>query len=165
MSTHFQASFPCEEKLVPGQQYTVLSMHPIWAWAVLFGGKDVENRAWVTKQRGRILIHASSDRKSMREEQDMRSELSFLTGIAKAELPVRFVRSSIVGSVEIVECVKDACSKWAVPGQQHWLLSAPHMLAVPLVDVQGRQRFWHWTCEAGAALALPDDGAPSQASS
>ena len=36
-----------------------LSVRQPWAWALLFGGKDVENRTWSTRHRGRIWIHAS----------------------------------------------------------------------------------------------------------
>ena len=36
-----------------------LSVRQPWAWTLLFGGKDVENRTWSTRCRGRIWIHAS----------------------------------------------------------------------------------------------------------
>lgn len=40
----------------------VLSIRQPWAWFILHGGKDVENRCWqhAPKYRGRFLIHASS---------------------------------------------------------------------------------------------------------
>ena len=34
-------------------------MRPPWAWATIYGGKDVENRSWRTAYRGPLLIHAS----------------------------------------------------------------------------------------------------------
>lgn len=37
-----------------------LSIRSPWWWYILHGGKDIENRSWVTAHRGRILIHASS---------------------------------------------------------------------------------------------------------
>lgn len=36
-----------------------LSLRQPWAWAVVHGYKDVENRSWSTKHRGPLLIHAS----------------------------------------------------------------------------------------------------------
>ena len=36
----------------------VLSVRQPWAWAIIHGGKDVENRNWDTKFRGRLAIHA-----------------------------------------------------------------------------------------------------------
>lgn len=35
-----------------------LSVRQPWAWAILHGGKDVENRSWRTAYRGPLLIHA-----------------------------------------------------------------------------------------------------------
>ncbi|MDX6480321.1 MAG: hypothetical protein QOG85_831 [Gaiellaceae bacterium] len=37
-----------------------LSLRQPWAWAVIHGGKRVENRVWNTKFRGSFLIHASA---------------------------------------------------------------------------------------------------------
>ena len=36
-----------------------LSIRQPWAWLILNGGKDIENRSWPTKVRGRVLVHAS----------------------------------------------------------------------------------------------------------
>ena len=36
-----------------------LSVRQPWAWALLYGGKTIENRKWTTHYRGRIWIHAS----------------------------------------------------------------------------------------------------------
>jgi ASCH domain len=38
----------------------VLTVRQPWAWAIIHGGKDVENRSWRTKYRGPLLIHAGS---------------------------------------------------------------------------------------------------------
>src|SRR5688572_4676832 len=37
-----------------------LSLRQPWAWAVVHGGKRVENRGWTTDYRGPLLIHAST---------------------------------------------------------------------------------------------------------
>jgi hypothetical protein len=37
-----------------------LTFRPHWAWFVANGYKDVENRSWPTRVRGRVWIHASS---------------------------------------------------------------------------------------------------------
>src|SRR5262245_22156707 len=36
-----------------------LSVRQPWAHAIIYGGKDVENRSWTTAVRGTIAIHAS----------------------------------------------------------------------------------------------------------
>jgi len=35
-----------------------ISIRQPWAWLILHGGKDIENRTWATKYRGPVLIHA-----------------------------------------------------------------------------------------------------------
>ena len=37
-----------------------LSIRQPWAWMIVHGGKNIENRSWNTKFRGRFLIHASA---------------------------------------------------------------------------------------------------------
>jgi hypothetical protein len=36
-----------------------LSIRQPWAWLILHAGKDIENRDWPTRFRGRFLIHAA----------------------------------------------------------------------------------------------------------
>jgi hypothetical protein len=144
MSIHQRPPSPFQEVLIPDHEYNVISLHPAQAWAVMFGGKDVESRSHINTQRGRVLVHASSKCGTIRQEQDLRAEVSFLAGIAKSELPVSFVRNAILGSVEIVKCVRTARSKWAVPGQYQWLLEAPRRLAAPVTGVHGELQSWCW---------------------
>lgn len=35
-----------------------LTIRQPWAWAIIHGGKDIENRSWNTKHRGPLVIHA-----------------------------------------------------------------------------------------------------------
>ena len=36
-----------------------LSIRQPWAWLIIYGGKDVENRSWKTNYRGEFLVHAA----------------------------------------------------------------------------------------------------------
>jgi hypothetical protein len=56
-----------------------------------------------------------------------RGEASRL-GLDPHGLPV----GAIVGSVEIVACIRDSKSKWAIPGQWHWILENPRWLDTPI---------------------------------
>lgn len=47
-------------RLEPGR-YRMLTLRQPWAWLVVFGGKDVENRSWEVSYRGPILIHAGKE--------------------------------------------------------------------------------------------------------
>jgi hypothetical protein len=148
-----EASFMIHESLVPGHEYTVLSLPPISAWAVLFAGKDIESRAFATEQRGRVLIHAANERASLRESQARRAEVCFLAGLSRSALPAILARRAIIGSVEILDCLEDARSKWAVPGRHHWVLSEPLLLCAPIADVDGEAEFWRWTYERVSAAS------------
>lgn len=74
--------------------------------------KDIENRDWSTKFRGRFLIHASAG--MTRAEYDQ-TKLFVQTCVhACLELP-RFnelQRGGIVGEAELVDVVDDSCSWW-----------------------------------------------------
>jgi hypothetical protein len=83
-----------------------LSVRQPWAHAILYLGKDVENRSKPTHVREGILIQAS-----------LRMERPELDAAAKLGLdPGKLVRGVVVGSVRIVGCVKNAKSRWAIRG-------------------------------------------------
>lgn len=130
---------------IAGQEYTVISLRPAWAWAVMYGGKDIENRSWPTSRRGRVLIHASGHKASAQEDAANRDDICRISGLPRSALPLEFERSAILGSVEIADCVEDARSRWAGEGQFHWKLSAPKPFARPVRDVKGKLQFWRWT--------------------
>jgi hypothetical protein len=96
-----------------------LSIRQPWAYAILNLGKDVENRPMRTHRRGRIWIQAS-----LTVERDEALKL----GLDPNELPT----GAIVGSVEIVDCVRGGKSKWAIRGQWHWILKNPRVLVKPI---------------------------------
>jgi hypothetical protein len=97
-----------------------ISIRQPWAYAILHLGKDVENRPMRTHYRGRILIQASL---KVEDEEARKLKLD------PDELPT----GAIVGSVEIVDCIRNSRSKWAIRGQWHWLLKNPRALAKPIL--------------------------------
>jgi hypothetical protein len=72
-----------------------------------------------THYRGRILIQASR-----KVEKDEARKLK----LDPDELSI----GAIVGSVEIVDCIRGSRSKWANHGQWHWVLKNPRVLAQPI---------------------------------
>lgn len=97
--------------------YRALSIRQPWAWAVLHGGKDVENRGWRTSYRGRFWVHAA---KLPDKHAHLRPE------------PDELVFGAIIGSIELLDCVRDSTSQWASPGAWHWLLVDPRPLVEPV---------------------------------
>jgi len=90
-----------------------LSIRQPWAWLIVHGGKDIENRSWPTRFRGRVLVHAS---KGM--TRDEWAETYFAVAEIDSALadrmprPDQIERGGIVGEIEIVDCVSDSTSKW-----------------------------------------------------
>ena len=132
--------------LQPGRNYRVLSVHPHWAWSIIFGGKDIENRNWRTNFRGTFLIHASAKRLTGASLQAMRDKLARRCDRNPDSIPPAFPVSSIIGAVDIVDCVEDHPSSWAEPHQVHWVLKNPRPLAEPVTNVMGKLSLWSWTC-------------------
>lgn len=93
-----------------------LSIRQPWAWLIVNGHKDIENRTWRTSFRGRVLIHASKG--MTRDEYD--DVAYFLEdqnlGIT---LPSRDIleRGGIVGVATITDCVhfENGDSPWHMP--------------------------------------------------
>lgn len=136
-------------RLKAGVEYRVLSVHPAWAWAIIFARKDVENRSWTTPYRGPILIHASSKKYSAAALDEARRFIATCSGIKLAKVPSEFPRSQILGLVELHDCVERHRSPWAFRGQQHWVLKNPRALASPVGNVDGKLNLWRWEYRDG----------------
>ena len=100
-----------------------LSVRQPWAWAIVSGYKDVENRSWPTNYRGNLLIHAGQrlDRAGL-------ERLDLLGHAYPEDLTV----GALVGTVEVVDCIPDSDSEWAEPGAWHWVLSRPTEFKSPI---------------------------------
>lgn len=121
-----------------------------WAWAILHGGKNVENRSWTTDYRGPIYIHAGLADPA---ESDLRNPAVARVAeqLGAAGLPVVFKPGYILGTVELtgVHHASDCrhpgsglfCSEWAFAGNYHWVLSNPRPLTCPFPET-GKQGLW-----------------------
>lgn len=101
-------SVPCDDLLC-------LSVRQPWAWLIVHGWKNIENRNWPTRVRGSINIHAS---KGMTEDEYW-AALIFVRGFAPqvAEMipgPDELPRGGIVGRATLLDCVDHHSSEWFV---------------------------------------------------
>lgn len=89
-----------------------ISIRQPWAWLILKAGKDVENRTWPTRFRGRVLIHAGKG--MTREEYGDAAMIACGVSDGGIHLPSReaLERGGIIGEVEIVDCVAQSDSLW-----------------------------------------------------
>jgi len=101
-----------------------LSIRQPWAWLILYAGKDIENRDWSTKFRGRFLIHAGKG--MTRAEYATAADFAASCGQRVPE-PEALQRGGIVGSVELVDCVTQSDSPWFV-GEHGFVLRDPRPL-------------------------------------
>lgn len=83
------------------------SVRQPWAWLIVRGIKDIENRTWRTNYRGEVLIHAG--KRMDREGLAWARAMAYFPGI---EFPRVFPLGGIVGAAEIVDCVSASKSSW-----------------------------------------------------
>ncbi len=88
-----------------------ISIRQPWAWLVVNGQKDIENRTWATKYRGKVLVHAGGHRVTKTEYEEF-LERCRAARIKHFPAIDEFKRGGIVGSVEIVDCVQKSRSRW-----------------------------------------------------
>ena len=120
-----------------------LSVRQPWAWAIIHAGKDIENRSWQAvnhglKQRGRIAIHAAKG--MTRDEYEGAAEYMRRIGV-KCPHPADLVRGCIIGSVEVVDVVKDSDSPWFM-GPRGLVLRAPEPCE-PVMSI-GNLGYFNW---------------------
>ena len=111
----------------------VLTVRQPWASAIFCAGKDVENRPRRTHYRGRLWIHASIH--------TSRTEADEWAAVHRLWIPPEpLLRGVILGSVDLVDCVEDSSSNWALDGYHHRVLRSPRVLHRPLPH-RGRLSF------------------------
>jgi hypothetical protein len=129
-----------------------ISIRQPWAWLIVHGSKDIENRSWPTKFRGRVLVHAAkgmSTREYNAACESAYDSRGFMFWIPPASsLP----RGGIVGEVEIVGCVDRSSSEWFMGGFG-FVLRNPK--ALPFIPCRGALGFFQ--------PALPEPTLPNDA--
>lgn len=129
-----------------------LSIRQPWASLILKAHKDIENRCWPTKVRGRILIHAAKGMTRAEHEDALEFAVDAIRDdprnvgagrtVTLRELGFAFddlQRGGIIGSAEIVDCVRKSDSPWFV-GEFGFVLRDPQPL--PFVPWKGQLGFF-----------------------
>lgn len=150
-----------------------LSIKQPFAALIVHGIKDIENRTWKTNYRGKIYIHASSlINKTYLEifNYEQRCAIFHLVfdqcdSIVDENGNLKFtnqrkITSAIIGDVEIVDCVVNHDSIWAIKTEiigttvenetlyrgkptYNWVLANPVLYKQPIFDVKGKLSFWN----------------------
>jgi hypothetical protein len=114
-----------------------------WANLIAHGIKDIENRTWRTNFRGKILIHApkKDDSQSILFTEDQFYCMhynGYYHNITDKKT------SAIIGTVEIVDCVKNHESIWAEKDCWNWVLKNPVLFNDPILNVKGKLSLWEY---------------------
>lgn len=133
-----------------------LSVRQPWAWAIIFGGKDIENRSWQAvnhgglHRRGRVAIHAA---KGM-TRQEYLSAVEFMRGCGAPSCPPArdLSRGGIIGSVEIIGVVRESESPWFVGSRGLVLCNAEPCEFIPVVGSLG---YFEWRASPAAQVPPP----------
>lgn len=121
-----------------------LSVRQPWAWAIIYADKDIENRSWQAvnhglRRRGRIAIHAAKGMTKAEywEARDFIDRLGYTF-----PAPHALRRGGIVGSVEVVDVVRESDSPWFF-GPRGLVLRDPQPCA--FVPAVGQLGYFRWS--------------------
>lgn len=114
-----------------------LSIRQPWAWLIIHGGKDIENRTWHTKLRGRFMVHAAKGMTSA--EYAAACNFCHLNCLPQPPCFDDLRRGGIIGSVDLVDSVDTSDSPWYM-GEKGFVLRDPQ--ALPFTSLKGRLNFF-----------------------
>ena len=98
-----------------------ISVKQPWAWLIVNGIKDIENRTWYTAHLGPVFIHAG------RKFDQQGFEYIERSGLYHFNPNQHFNRGGIIGIVEIAGCTKSDDSEW-FDGPYGFILHKPKPL-------------------------------------
>ena len=144
--------------------WKALAIMQPWAYLIVNGLKDIENRTWQTNFRGKVLIHASKgfDKDCFDKDGNLLNPYYWLDDppdklfelINNKSMPLRkkdFETGGIVGVAEIVDCVSRSKSAWFV-GEYGFVLKNARTL--PFTPLKGNLNFFNVPEEITANLPL-----------
>jgi len=131
-----------------------LSVRQPWAWAIVAGHKEIENRSSGAIRSGgmdcrRIAIHAATGLKQ--DEYDWGVWRLQKHGVA-CPRPDELVRGGIIGAVDVVDIVEESDSAWF--GGYCGLVLASAMACAP-IPARGELGYFRWARADAFAPVLP----------
>ncbi len=99
-----------------------LSIRQPWAWLIVNGLKDIENRPRRTHHRGPLLIHAGLSLDGYPES------IEWVERNHGISVPLELETGGIVGVVDVVDCVESHKSKWFEKGKFGWVMANARQL-------------------------------------
>jgi hypothetical protein len=135
----------------------VLTVRQPWAWAIIHGGKNVENRTQniAGSYRGPVAIHAGRgwshqgafDQRvlgAVCETNHIDAPIVEAQGYLEPDMDEFHPSGVVIGVVDLVDVDRlpePLCSPWAMDDHHHLVLRNPRALAVP-IPAKGRLGLW-----------------------
>jgi hypothetical protein len=118
-----------------------LSIRQPWAWLIVNGHKDIENRDWPTNFRGQLLVHAGQT--MTRKFYDATVGELALSNLCPADMPAyeELQRGGLVGWTRVVDCVEQHPSPWKQEGSHGFVLRDSRPIS--FVPWKGRLGFFN----------------------
>lgn len=130
-----------------------LSVRQPWAWAIIHGGKDIENRSAAAVRHGlcpgRIAVHAAKG--MTRHEYEAARNMMVGIGVA-CPGPADLVRGAIIGAVTVTSIVGEHESPWFFGPRGLVLADA---IACRVVAASGSLGYFEWVESGAPAKPLP----------
>jgi hypothetical protein len=125
-----------------------LSIKQPWAQLIIIGAKDVESRSQRTSFRGRFAVHVSLKRANY-EDVDIEAIPPDLREPAMRAWESNAFAGRVIGTVELVDCIRDSDSIWAIDDRWHWVLRDPRRYSKSR-PAKGKLGMWEWTPSGGS---------------
>jgi len=131
-----------------------LSVRQPWAWAILHGGKVIENRSAGAILSGgmdcrRIALHAAI---GMTRDEYLWATWRLDRHGVRCPAASDLVRGAIIGAVDVVDIISESESEW-FGGQMGLVLERP--VACDPIPAKGALGYFEWTREGDLAAPLP----------
>ncbi|MCA1907902.1 MAG: hypothetical protein LDL39_06035 [Magnetospirillum sp.] len=131
-----------------------LSVRQPWAWAIVTGGKDIENRSTFAVTKGgfdarSIAIHAAKG--MTRDEYEDAAQFMAELGVT-CPLPRDLVRGAIIGAATVKAVVTDHDSPWFFGPRGLVLADQRQCDPIPAVGALG---YFPWSASGALAPPLP----------
>jgi len=134
--------------------FTALSIRQPWAWAIIYAGKDIENRTTFAVTKGgmtprRIAVHAAKGLK--RNEYDIAAEFMKKIGVV-CPPACELKRGGIIGAVDVTAVVRESQSKWFF-GPRGLVLANP--VPCDFIPSVGALGFFKWERNDNVKIDTP----------
>lgn len=121
-----------------------LSIEQWWAQLIISGAKDVENRSRPTSFRGRFGVHVSLKRAHYGDIDFDAIPDDLVREAVRSAWECNASAGRVIGTAELVDCIRDSKSIWAIDNYWHWVLRDPRPYSRSR-PAKGRLGLWEWT--------------------